>query len=127
MSEFIEYFRKDEELENWFATVRQHILDTNSKAIFELPPQFQEKGEQRKVFSFLQEGIGEYSYMDNNILLVDLMTAKAVEAVEFQIGKGTVQMGSYIPYLPLKRNTPGNRSVELSMKDLSRVREDRII
>ena len=42
---------------------------------------------------------------------------------------GTAQVGLYFPSagLELKVGTKGNRSVELSAKDLSRVREDKII
>jgi len=71
--------------------------------------------------------VGSAEYIDNNILVIVPETNKPSETIEVQVGTGSIPMGYYIPYLPLNRNASGNRSVELSAKDFSRVREDKII
>ena len=123
----IRYFREEEGVRAWFDLVKKHILTPDSIDVFELPSQFQQKDKQIMCLDFLKSGVGSATNVDNNILLIMPSTRKVVETVEFQIGEGSVQTGLYIPYLPLKPNTQGNRSVELSTADLSRVREDKVI
>lgn len=126
--ETIPFYKKESETDDWLEELDQHITDPNSKISFQIPEKLTVGVGQREFLNFIASGLPTYDD-EENIIVCDLGIRKTLKTLEFQVGRGTAQVGLYFPSagLELKIGTKGNRSVELSAKDLSRVREDKII
>lgn len=126
--EIIPFYKKESETDDWLEELDQHITDPDSKISFQIPVELTVGVGQRELLDFIASGLPTYDD-EENIIVCDLGTKRTLKTLEFQVGKGTAQVGLYVPSagLELKVGTKGNRSVELSAKDLSRVREDKII